>query len=171
MAIFLDYFKPRGEEVTVVAVRENSVTRFYRYRSIPDVISELAGREMIIVFEKPFQNLQSVMLGYEHLIEDHQIKKRWYDLHKVLRQETGKALSLSKVTDATLGFSENTRVSRLDPSGNDAIRFDIEKKLETRLNALEGIYEYALKYNQLSYLVGKSTEWIELNINENIELD
>lgn len=171
MAIFLDYYKPRKENISDVAVMVGSRVKFYRYRAIPEMINELAGRELIVVFEKPFRSLLPVMQGYEHLIEDHNIRKRWYDLHVVLRQETGKALSLSKIVDATLGTSDDMKISRLEPALESGIRLDLDLKMTTRLNALQEIFKYALKFDQLSYKIGGSTEWVELNINENIDID
>lgn len=172
MAIFLDYYAPEKDEgITDLAVLEGSVTKFFRGTSIADAISLLAGRELIVVFEKPIGQLLRTAQGYEHIIDDYNIRHRWYDLHLAVRNASGYSASLSKIARSTLGEDAYSGITRLQPAMDDKYRADIENKMDNNLRALREIYNYALKHDQLSFLRGLETIWVELSINENVDLE
>ncbi|RLI54284.1 MAG: hypothetical protein DRP09_13480 [Candidatus Thorarchaeota archaeon] len=171
MTIFLDYYRGKEEYISYIATKTEDRFRFFRFKNLPGVIEELGGTERIVVYERPYRQLKQVMTGYEHLLEDYRVKKRWTDMFVLLRQETGRALALSRVAESTVGKSMDTRISRLEPAEDDLFRIDLEEKMITRLNALEAIYDYVIKHSQLSYTVRDSTIWAEIIINETVDLE
>jgi len=171
MTIFLDYYREKGENISNVAVKDSNSTQQYRFRNITESINLLAGRELIVTFERPYSVFKRSMEGYEYLLDDMQVKEKWYDLHKIIRRETGKAITLSRIVKATLGDPDDLQITRLEPTNDDYFRTDIEPLLDSRLRALQEIFKQAVNSGQLSYQIGDTTEWVELSINENIDLD
>lgn len=171
MAIYLDYYRGKGESISDVAVREDGRTRYYRFRDVSTAINHLAGRELIVTFERPYGPFKRAMVGYEHLLDDMNVKERWYDLQKALRRETGKAITLSRIVKATLGDPDDLKITRLEPAEDDWFRTDLEQLMSSRLEALEAVFKHAVDFDQLSYQIGDATEWVEIIINENIDLE
>lgn len=172
MAIFLDYYIPEPEEgISNIAILEGRITKYFRGKNLANAISLLAGRELIVVFGKPIGNIIKAAQGYEHIIEDQAMRKRWYDLHSKLRKASELSISLSKIARSTLGEDAYAEMTRLEPAETRRYRSDIENKLDGNLRVLQAVYEYALKFDQVSYTRGTETRWTQININENIVIE
>ena len=169
MVIYLDYYMENKEDgITNIAVREDSLTHFYRRTSVEKILQFMGGRELIVVFEKPYGRLKDALQGYDHYLEDYNVRKRWVDLFVEVRNSSGYAVTLGKIAKSTLGEDEFQGITRLEPEIEGQHRNDVGDQMRERLSALQRVFEYAIRFHQVSFERGDQTLWAELNINENI---
>ena len=172
---FLDYYIPypgRGI-VAAASMQEGEQVRIYDESSIEEIVTDLLDQDLIVTHERPYYNFRNAMTGYEHILEQYHVKERWLDIFSEVRKATdGKQIALSKLVSSTLGDEAELKIRRLAQSyGDPDYRPNLADKVEDRLIALRELYNYILKFDQVSYEHNGTVYWAEVIINENPPLE
>lgn len=167
MTVFLDYHLEGKRIITLSILDESNNIKTYTEAALPKVTEEIAGIELVVVFERPIINLYKAMEGYEHYLDDNELRKRWLDLHTIVRKKTGKTIALSKIAKSTLGLGPQSKINRLDKQVGPRDPVEIETKMTERLEILKKVFDYVIQFDQLSFEKHDETIWVELTIDEN----
>ncbi len=167
MTIFLDYYIEDKKINMIATMDEMNNIRVFTERAIDKIINELMGIELVVVYERPVINIYKVLEGMEHYLDDSDLRKRYLDLHTLIRKETGKTVALSKVAQSTLGLGPQSKLNRLEPGVGPRTQVEIELRMNERLRVLKQVFDYAIQHDQLSFEKHNETIWVELTINEN----
>ena len=167
MTIFLDYHIEENKITTIATMDDSKITKMFSSRGISNVVNELARIELVVVYERAIVHLYTALEDVKHYLDDNMLRKRWLDLHTVIRKETGKTVALSKIAKSTLGLGAYNKITRFTRKVGPRDQIDIEQQLTERLEILKQVFDYAILHDQLSFEKHDETIWVEFEIDEN----